>query len=48
MKGDMKMAKLIKYASKFGPKAVKWCWKHKWELLNAGSAAYDIIKGIFG
>lgn len=41
-------AKILKFASKYGTKAVKWCWKHKWELLNAGSAAYDIIKNLFG
>lgn len=41
------MAKIIAYAARYGAKAVSWCWKHKWELINAGSAAYDIIKNMF-
>ncbi|MFQ9310370.1 MAG: aureocin A53 family class IId bacteriocin [Paraclostridium sordellii] len=41
-------SKIISFASKYGPKAVKWCWKHKGTLLNAGLHAYDIIVRMFG
>ncbi|MFQ9310369.1 MAG: aureocin A53 family class IId bacteriocin [Paraclostridium sordellii] len=40
--------KIIAFASRYGSTAVKWCWKHKKKLLNAGMFAYDIITSIFG
>lgn len=41
-------AKILKFAAKYGTKAIKWAWAHKAELLAAGEAAYELIKKIFG
>lgn len=40
-------AKIISFAAKYGIKAVKWCWEHKFELLSAGELAFDLIKNMF-
>ncbi|MED0973503.1 aureocin A53 family class IId bacteriocin [Bacillus paramycoides] len=42
------VAKVASYAVKYGSKAVSWCWSHKWEIINAGSAAYNMIDSMFG
>lgn len=40
--------KVAKWAAKYGSKAVKWVWDHKWEVLALGEAIYDVIKDLFG
>lgn len=40
-------AKILKYAAKYGSKAIKWAWKHKWDLLYWGWEAFEIIRDIF-
>lgn len=42
------VTKVAKWAAKYGVKAVKWVWAHKWEILSLGEAAYDVIKEMFG
>ena len=40
--------KVAKYAVKYGAKAVKWVWDHKWEVIALGEAVYDILKELLG
>lgn len=42
------LLKVAKWAIKYGEKAVKWVWEHKWEVLYWGDAIYDIIADLFG
>lgn len=37
-------SKILNFAAKKGTRAVKWVWKHKWELLSLGSMVWDYIK----
>lgn len=39
--------KVAKFAAKYGIKAVKWVWAHKWEVLALGETVFDVIKEIF-
>ncbi len=41
-------AKILKFAAKYGKKAVKWVWDHKWQILYWGSEAFDVIRELFG
>ncbi|MFQ9310368.1 MAG: aureocin A53 family class IId bacteriocin [Paraclostridium sordellii] len=41
-------AYIIAYASKYGKNAVRWCYKHKSELLRVGMASCELIHNVFG
>lgn len=42
------VVRVAKYAAKYGTKAVKWVWNHKWEIISLGEAAFDLIREMFG
>ncbi|WP_208559307.1 aureocin A53 family class IId bacteriocin [Marinilactibacillus kalidii] len=40
--------RILAFAAKYGTKAVKYAWSHKWELINMGDLAFRYLKDIFG
>lgn len=41
-------ARILAFVAKYGSKAIKWAWNHKWELINMGDLAYRYIQDIWG
>jgi len=42
------MAALLKFAIKYGPRAVKWVKDNAWWLVPLGAKAFEMIKQLFG
>ena len=39
--------KVLKFAARYGRKAVRWCWTHKGLILKYGLEITNIIASIF-